>query len=70
MISLSWISGFCIVGEGRRLRAKFALSTVGTVTRVIVRYERLCKGVAPLPGSAPKICSGRTQNTTFTFATS
>ena len=41
MISLRWISGFWIVGEGRPLRAEFALSTVSTVTRVIARYETL-----------------------------
>ena len=45
MISLRWISGFWIVGEGRPLRAEFALSTVATVTRVIARYETLCRGV-------------------------
>ena len=31
---------------GRPLRAEFALSTVATVTRVIARYETLCRGVA------------------------
>ena len=46
MISLRCISGFWIVGEGRPLRAEFALSTVTTVTRVIARYETLCRGVA------------------------
>ena len=46
MISLRWISGFWIVGEGRPLRAEFALSTVATVTRVIATYETLCRGVA------------------------
>ena len=46
MISLRWISGFWIVGERRPLRAEFALSTVTTVTRVIARYETLCRGVA------------------------
>ena len=45
MISLRWISRFWIVG-GRPLRAEFALSTVETVTRVIARYETLCRGVA------------------------
>ena len=35
-----------IVGEWRPLRAEFALSTVATVTRVIARYETLCRGVA------------------------
>ena len=45
MISLRWISGFWIVGEGRPLRAEFALSTVATITRVIARYETLCRGV-------------------------
>ena len=44
MISLRWISGFWIVGEGRPWRAEFALSTVATVTRVIARYETLCRG--------------------------
>ena len=39
MISLRWISGFWIVGEGRPLRTEFALSTVATVTRVTARYE-------------------------------
>ena len=34
------------MGEGRYLRAEFALSTVATVTRVIARYETLCRGVA------------------------
>ena len=38
MISLRWISGFLIVGEGRHLRTEFALSTVA---RVIA----LCRGV-------------------------
>ena len=46
MISLRWISGFWIVWEGRPLRAEFAFSTVATVTRVIARYETLCRGVA------------------------
>ena len=46
MISLRWISGFWIVGDGRPLRAEFALSTVATVTRVTARYETLCRGVA------------------------
>ena len=43
MISLRWISGFWIVGP---LRAELALSTVATVTRIIARYETLCRGVA------------------------
>ena len=34
------------MGEGRPLRAEFALSTVATVTRVIARYETLCRGIA------------------------
>ena len=34
------------MGDGRRLKAEFALLTVAAGTRVIVRYERLCKGVA------------------------
>ena len=34
------------MGEGRPLRAEFADSTVATVTRVIARYDRLCRGVA------------------------
>ena len=38
MISLRWISGFLIVGEGRHLRTEFALSTVA---RVIA----LCRGI-------------------------
>ena len=33
------------MGEERRLRAEFALSTVATVTRVIARCETLCRGV-------------------------
>ena len=45
MVSLRWISGFWIVGEGRPLRAEFALSTVATVTRVIARYQTLWRGV-------------------------
>ena len=45
-ISLRWISGFWIVEEGRPLRAEFVPSTVATVTRVIARYEALCRGVA------------------------
>ena len=45
MISLRWISGFWIVGEGRPLRAELALSTVATVTRIIARYETFCRGV-------------------------
>ena len=40
------ISGFWIVGEGRPLRAELAFSTVATVTRIIARYEALCRGVA------------------------
>ena len=32
--------------EWRPLRAEFSLSTVATVTRVIARYETLCRGVA------------------------
>ena len=46
MISLRWILGFWIVGEGRPLRTEFAFSTVATVTRVIAGYETLCRGVA------------------------
>ena len=46
MISLRWISGFWIVGEGRPLRAELAFSTVATVTEIIARYETLCRGVA------------------------
>ena len=34
------------MGEGRPLSAELALSTVATVTRVIARYETLCRGVA------------------------
>ena len=50
MISLRWISGFWIVGEGRNLRAEFSLSTVATVTRVIARYETLCRGIFTYSG--------------------
>ena len=34
------------MGEGRPLRAELALSTVATVTRIIARYETLCREVA------------------------
>ena len=34
------------MGEGRPLRAEFALSTVATVTKVSARYETLCRRVA------------------------
>ena len=34
------------MGEGRHLRAEFALSTVATVTRVIARDETLARNFA------------------------